>query len=209
MRQFGVGINLSYPEVINIFFALKFLLYLCTAKTETNIIKDSMTEDQKKKLSLHVVLNKRVYGGDSIVRWLDDDQTIEFTSCLLTSNNAEFRINNDQSWIIWYTQLSNFGLTDNLELCVGSVLFKDEKEEPFYNLSAANFWKKAKGKKFRVDIYSNVPYTFNNKSSKWNSLPSTKYIDAINFIKKCIEEGQYEKIGDLLKTSALYHLTEI
>ena len=166
-----------------------------------------MTPEQRKKLRIHVMMHKPISSGDDIIRFLNNNDIIEFTDCINTSNNSEYVINNDSSRKIWYSQLAQFYMTEDMVLFVTCVQFKTGEEVEFLNIDSWDLFKRCKGKKFQVYIPSNS-YTFNKKSRIWDEKGIYNYKEMYEYIVACIKENAFECIGDILKPANPYFLIE-
>lgn len=167
-----------------------------------------MTDKQKDELNKHVCLHSPIHHGDKM-RYLNNGETIQFTNSTFYSQNALFEINHDYSREIWLSQLNCIFLSDDLRLCNSLIQFKGKEPVPIRIFGVFDFWDKIKDKKFKVQIEPSIHMTFNVRSSLWNTKALFTYQDALNYISKCISNNQISEIGDLLKSTSLYHLIEI
>ena len=144
---------------------------------------------------------------DSCKRWLDPGSIVSFSVNKRTSKNIEFKINDDENHLIWYSQLETiFFNLDSMSLCCGEIINKDGEKALFAKIKAHEFEEYAKNRRFRVILNSD------GKVAKFrnNTLPAgTSYIDAENMINNLIDDNQFEKTGDYLETSNQYTLEEI
>ena len=167
-----------------------------------------MTQEQKDKLRLHVYLHKPVSAGDDVIRFLNNNDIIEFTDCTNTSDNSEYIINNDSNRKIWYSQLSRMFMTDDLVPFFACIQFKSGEEVEYKDLDSCDLYNKCKGKRFKVQI-PGLTYTFNEKSKIWGDTNIFNKFKMIQYIKDCINRDNIEKLGDILKTANAYFLIEI
>ncbi len=170
-----------------------------------------MTEKQKEKLANHVEWNKpRRFNGENMY-FLMEGETVSFTGCEYTASNALYEINNSPNRKLWYSQLSNFYFFDDFEGFYNPVIkFKDGSSCVISKtFDESSFFQKVKNRRFKVDIVSDAPYIFNKESKVWDTKKLITYQDAFNYIRECIINDCISDIGDLLKTSNAYFLTEI
>lgn len=168
-----------------------------------------MTQEQKEKLSFQVLMHQRRFFADDEIRFLNDGDTIQFTNCINYSENSVYEINNTPSWKIWYSQLANYFLDEDLNILVTKVEFKDGTSYTFEGLDSADLYNKCKGKKFRVNVVHNLKYTFNKKSETAENKNLFTYQAIYDFINLCVDTNRIVEIGDLLKTANAYSLKEI
>ncbi|WP_028903765.1 hypothetical protein [Prevotella sp. P6B4] len=167
-----------------------------------------MTQEQKEKLRLHVLMHKPISTGDDVIRFLSNNDIISFTDCTNTSDNSEYIINNDSSRKIWYSQLAQFYMSEDMDLFVTCVQFKTGEEVEFIHIDSCDLYKKCRGRKFQVYIHPNS-YTFNKKSKIWDEIGIYNYKEMYDYIVACIENNAIESIGDILKPANPYFLIEI
>ena len=164
-----------------------------------------LTQHQIALLTAHVTPNRPAH---PIMRWLDNGSIVEFTDPSFTYSNAEFSINYDSSHKIWFSQIANFGLDDNLELVCCNMIFQNGTTKSLVSMSVDDFWKDVQGKEFEVCVPDNILYVFNKNSDVWSKEGLYNYKEAWEFVVKCAENEQYSKIGDLIKPGSIYALVE-
>lgn len=168
-----------------------------------------MTKEQKEKLSFQVIMNQRRHFADDEIRFFNDGDTIQFTHCTNYSENSVYEVNNTPNWKIWYSQLANYFLDEDLNILVTKVEFKDGTNYTFESLDSAELYNKCKGKRFRVSVISDLKYTFNKKSEMAVKKSLFSYQAIYDFINLCVDTNRIEDIGDLLMTAKAYSLKEI
>lgn len=168
-----------------------------------------MTQEQKEKLNFQVVMNQRRSFGDDEIRFLNDGETIQFTNCTNYSENSVYEINNTPNWKIWYSQLANYFLDNELNILVTKVEFKDGSSFAFASLDSAELYQKCKGKRFRVTIENELKYTFTNKSETAEKKGLYSLQSIYDYIDLCVNTNRIGDIGDLLKIARAYSLKEI
>lgn len=165
----------------------------------------------KKQLALllgHVTPNRSALEQ---MRWMDNNTIVEFTSASFTYNNAEFTINSNDNHKIWYSQIFNFGINDRLELGFCYLTLKNGKEIQLTpnEIDVDTFWEYVKNKRFLVNVPEGIMFVFNKKSNVWSEKSIRTYADAHEYVVKCVQDGRYSDIGDLIKPGSIYMLTEI
>lgn len=165
-----------------------------------------LTKNQKAILRALTTPNKP---ANEHIRWMEDDSIVEFTEPSFTYSNAEFQINHSKIHKIWFSQLSNFGLTEDLELFCCSIIFKNGIDKTLALMDVDEFWKDVKGKQFKVGVPFSGSFIFNKDSSKWSEANLDTYYDAFVYVEKCAKENRLRDIGDLIRPGSLYSLTEV
>ena len=146
-----------------------------------------MTQEQKEKLSFQVHMHQKKSFADDEIRFLNDGDTIEFTHCTNYSTNSVYEINNTPSWKIWYSQLANYFLDEDLNVMVTKVEFRDGTSYTFESLDSADLYKKCKGKRFRVTVVHDLKYTFNRKSEIAEKKKMYSYQEVYDYINLCVD----------------------
>lgn len=168
-----------------------------------------MTQEQKEKLKNYVIMHKPVSSGDEFIRYLKNGEVIEFTGCENSANNSEYIINNNPSRKIWYSQLSEHFLTEDLDVFLTCIFFDNGEQISFANIDSCDLFNKCKGKKFRVSIPFDFSYRINRFSKIWDKNHIYLLNDMYKYIVSCAERSDYQSIGDTLKTANAYILKEI
>ena len=143
-------------------------------------------------------------------RWFEVDEIISFTSCCPSYNNAEFQINNDPKWTIWFSQLNTplyngefKGELDGLQFC--SIQLKAGFQFPC-RLSPSEFWHIVKGKRFKV-VGALPCYRPNEENNEVRRMGPP--IDVYEKVHKAIINGNGNTVKDMLKPARCYDLIEI
>ena len=156
------------------------------------------------------------------IRWLEDNQIVEFVNPQYLGSNAEFSIKNCSGQKIWFSQISNYGVNnqDFETPLLDEIIFKGH---PVVQISdkfnrASDFWNSVKGKTFKVNLIGNG-YCLNNNSeivkNLRNSLrkgsTSNKNLDAniLNYIRNAVSNGNNSSVYGTLKSKKAYRLSEI
>ena len=169
-----------------------------------------MTTDQKKALKSHVTWHKPIpkAGSNGEIYWLEDGMVVEFTDCESYSTNSRFQINHGSNRYIWFSQLSNTFIEDDLTFIYAVMINKDKEAKQIRDFSDWEFWNEVKGKKYQVETDGPF-YTINAKSLTAEEKQLFSDFDIYNYVKKCVEQNRINDIGDCLKTSKAYHLTQL
>ena len=167
-----------------------------------------MTQEQKEKLKNYVIMHKPVSSGDEFIRYLKNGEVIEFTGCENSANNSEYIINNNPSRKIWYSQLSQLFLAEDLMPFHACIILKDGEEIEFKDIDSWDFYKNYKGRRFKVNTY-NDGYTINIKSKVWDAKKIYCFDEQYKYVLLCVTNNNYSSIGDALKPANAYFLTEI
>lgn len=168
----------------------------------------TITDKQLALLLGHVSPNRSAHEQ---MRWMENNSIVEFTSASFTYNNAEFTINSNENHKIWYSQIFNFGITDKLEFGYCYLTLKNGKKIALTpnEIDVDTFWEYVKNKSFLVEVPEGFMFVFNKNSSVWDKLPKRTYGEAYEYVVKCVQDGRYSDIGDLIKPGSIYCLTEI
>ena len=180
-----------------------------------------MTEEQKRKAKIHVFGYTESGIGDGAQRFLEDGELISFTDCVFTAKNAEFKINNRPERLIWFSQLDRIYIDDNIStFLMPEIEFSNGDKFAFFFFTPQKFFEFVKGKKFEVSICRNVFGAINLKSEVRYRILGDKKIksdidvqnhldDIVQFVRRCIENDDYDQLGDLIKKSPAYELKEV
>lgn len=170
-----------------------------------------MTDKQKFDLRSHVTMHKPISRGgeNGEMYFLTNGMTIEFTNCESYSRNSKFQINNNKYNYIWFSQLSNTFIMDDLTLVVGTIKNKrgETKQICEYD-DDIDFWNEVKGKKYVVCAEGPF-YTFNDNSKTADEKSLFSYPDIYDYVKQCVKNNRISDVGDCLKTANCYSLSEI
>lgn len=156
---------------------------------------------------------------DITKRWFDDKEIIEFTDMSQSTNhNAEFTINNDSYFKIWFSQLEGIFFTaeNDDQVGISSLKLKNiEKPIKIISLTPQKFYQYVKNKKFRVSVESICKIKIDTYSEKFLKFIDPQkndfdiYKDAWNFYFKALKEKRYDDIKGLTKAAKMYNFEEI
>lgn len=156
------------------------------------------------------------------IRWLEDNQIVEFVNPHYLGSNAEFSIKNCSGQKIWFSQLSSYGVKeDDFETpLLDEIIFNGQSmchiAEEFK--SASDFWDAVKGKRFKVNVIGSG-YCLNKNSELVKNLrmsasrdsASNKNVDrsVFNYIRNAVRNGNNPSVYGTLKSKKAYRLSEI
>lgn len=144
------------------------------------------------------------------IRWMEEGDIVSFTNPKVHFDNAEFQINNQEHWLIWFSQLYTKFYTGDLDspnAC--SLKMKDGTlYAPMY-LSFPKFWNIVRGRKFRVHIDPTPCFCVNKKSPKIKTLPFNRIDEIYEYVHNKLVEGKIDEVRGMLKPTSCYDLEEI
>lgn len=169
---------------------------------------DFSDEEKAIMRAVHSSLYKRIYDSrDGVKRYINNGETVTFTDVEFTSYNAEFTLNHDNKFKLWYTQLAGVFFDCSLKDSTphfGIIQWKDGKSVEMVELVVDQFWKEVQGKSFRVEveIYARLNLRSNDLAPGW---------DGVEQVRKLIDNKEYDKLYeyDLLRETNMYSLNEL
>jgi len=167
-----------------------------------------MTLEQISALKSHVAWHKPLYNGytDEEIHYLDNGMIVEFTNCETYSSNCKFQINHENRYI-WFSQLCNIYIQDDLTRMVGVLTNKNGENKQIIKFSDLEFWNEVKGKKYEVEA-DGIFYIVNMRSQTAKENHLFSHQDIYEYVKKCVDNNRIGDIGDCLKTAQSYSLIE-
>ena len=167
-----------------------------------------MTEVQKSKAIFYMAGQHRVYRSNHR-RFMEDGDKVRFTKVITDGmNNQEYEINDCEDWSMWFSQLSQIHITQDIDdLVAPTIKFLDGNKLSIHAMEAWEFYEKVKGKTFKVSVFPSFA-AFRSDSSFWDN-PVNTYRDALDYVKNCIENDNLDRLGDLLRPASLYYLEEV
>lgn len=169
-----------------------------------------MTKEQMTALQHHVAWHRSIpHGGeDGEVYFLEEGMIVEFTNCQSYSANSKFQINNDRMRFIWFSQLSNIFIEQDLSCIAALIKDKNNNMKQIRAFSDREFWNEVKGKKYRVEADGPF-YIINNKSKTADEKGLFTHQAVYDYVKSCVENNMISDVGDCLKNAKSYCLIEI
>ena len=167
-----------------------------------------MTEEQKSKAIIYMAWHHPVHIGTQR-RFMEDGNKVRFTKVINNCMyNQEYEINDCEDWSMWFSQLSQVHITQDIDdLVVPTIKFLDGSRLSIQAMEAWEFYGKVKGKTFKVSVCPSFA-AFKSDSSFWDN-PDNTYRDALDYVKNCIENDNVNRLGELLRPASLYYLEEI
>lgn len=147
---------------------------------------------------------------DGIKRWMDEGDIVSFTNPKERFGNAEFHINNQDFWLIWFSQLYTpfySGDLDNPQVC--SIKMKDGTLYAPMSLTFPKFWNMVRGKRFKVHVDNTPCFYVNKKSPKVQILPFNEIEKIYKYVHDKLMEGKIDEVRGMLKAARCYDLQEI
>lgn len=167
-----------------------------------------MTEEQKSKARFYMAGKHRVYRSNH-QRFMADGNLVRFTEVINDGmGNQEYKINDCEDWSIWFSQLSQLHITQDIDdICASTIKFLDGNRKSIHAMEAWEFYEKVKGKTFKVSV---CPSFAAFKPSSYILEDTYKaYCDALDYVKSCIENSNLDRLEDLLRPASLYYLEEV
>ena len=141
---------------------------------------------------------------------MSEGDVVSFTDCQMHLYNAEFFINNNKNWRIWFSQLNMFlyngtfdGSQNGLQVCTFKL--KSGNYITPYNMEYADFWEKIKGKRFKV-VDVTPCYKPNPNNSEVRIMTIAQVYQKVH---NALINGNGESVRGMLKPQKCYDLEEI
>lgn len=143
-------------------------------------------------------------------RWMDEGDIVSFTNPKERFGNAEFEINSQKFWLIWFSQLYTplyNGDLNNPQVC--SIKIKDGILYAPMNLTFPKFWNMVRGKRFKVHVDSTPCFCVNKSSQKVQILPFNETEKIYKYVHDKLMEGKIDEVRGMLKPTRCYDFEEI
>lgn len=180
--------------------------------SDRKITKDEM----ERQIALGYGWGKRLSypNSDGIIRWLEDNEIIKFTSPKFTSRNVEFEINNDPNHKIWLSQLQGLFMNENEKgtIYLGKIYLRDKTEILARSLLPENFWEIVRDKKFQVSIDEDAHLLIDEQNERVRIqllANNNDYFKIVDFILNKLETKEYNLIKGMTRQGRCYDLREI
>lgn len=168
----------------------------------------NITPNQKLNLSYHIAkYQKTNFGGK---HYLIDGEVISFTNPDFRYRNVEFDVGNGRK--IWYSQLATICFQlDMVDLISAKIKLKDGSALDICDIDFENFADLVEGKKFKIRVVQNTIYTVNRYSNTLNDTynGTIEYEELRSLLHRCLEKNDFSDLGDIIKTTQLYDLSEV
>lgn len=141
-------------------------------------------------------------------RWISNDDVIEFVPHKLYSANGEFKINGDENWLIWFSQLKEvlFDGTPNSKF--NFLFMKDGRKLMIPNLRFGEFLDITKDRKFRVIELNNYKVYGPVKDNPTVQRLQT-YKAIYDYVSEKIDKGEYKEVHSMLRPRKVFVFQEI
>ena len=168
-----------------------------------------LSDKLQREIALGMHCIKAFGNNDSICRWLDEGEEIEFSSANIGNYNGEFNINGEDHRKMWYSQFSGVYLNPNdlTSAAISTITLKNGGEKPIRNMGVYSFWKTVQGKRFRVSIDKEYPIVIDSWNEKVKELNTVSKV--LKYILDNLDCENYSAVKGMTKPSRLYSLTEI
>lgn len=167
-----------------------------------------ITPAQKLNLSYHIAKNRKTnFRGN---HYLIDGEVISFTNPDFRFGNVEFEVGNGRK--IWYSQLAALCFQpDMMDLICSRIKLKDGSALEICDIDFENFADLVEGKKFKIRVVQNTIYTVNRYSNTLNDTynGTIEYEELRSLLHRCLEKNEFSDLGDIIKTTQLYDLSEV
>lgn len=163
-----------------------------------------------------------INNNDGTIRWLEDNQEIQFINPSFIGKNAEFSILNMPNQKIWFSQLSQRGIGENFSTpLLDEIILKGQPKsficEKYKN--PVEFWDAVRGKRFRVTVLGSG-FCVNRNSPLVKELlkpiVTGRHITEKNddncifdYVRTCVSKGHVNAVTGTIKNKKAYRLTEI
>jgi len=174
------------------------------------------TDEMERQIALGYGWGKRLSypSSDGIIRWLNNNEIIEFTNPKFTSRNIEFEINNNPNHKIWLSQLQGLFINENEKgvIYYGSIYLRDNNELITRSLTSDKFWDIVKDKRFQVSIDDGAHLLIDERNELVRTqliLNNNDIFKLINYIFEKLETKEYNLIKGMTREGTCYDLREI
>lgn len=158
---------------------------------------------------LKLIFTDAITRVDGIKRWMDEGDIVSFTNPKERFGNAEFKINNQDHWLIWFSQLyTDFysGDLDNPQIC--SLTMQDGSLYVPMHLTFPKFWDLVRGKRFKVHVDPKPCFCVDKYSPKVQRLPFNEIDRIYKYVHDKLVEGRIDEVRGMLKPARCYDLEE-
>lgn len=166
-----------------------------------------MNKTISESLSTLVAWNKKIIDvNETTRRWLADGEIINLSVNKRTSKNVEFKVNNDDNHLIWFSQFSAVLLRlSDLKLVSGEIKLKDGKTLFLCNIQIDDFIEIIKNKTFKVICNEDgAVANFEERNP-----PCRTYTAYVDLIRELVNRGELDKAASYLSPTREYSLIEI
>lgn len=141
---------------------------------------------------------------------MDEGDIVSFTDPKQRFDNFEFKINGQEFWLIWFSQLYikfYSGDLDNPKVC--SLTMRDGSLYAPMHLTFPIFWNLVRGKRFKVHVEPDPCFCVNKNSPKVQRLPFNDIDRIYKEVHDKLVEGNIDEVRGMLKPARCYDFVEI
>lgn len=170
-----------------------------TRNTGTNQAKDNI-------FVLAASTKSAVTMNDGVKRWFDDGDIVSFSLVRRLGDNGLFKVNHQEGWEIWWSQLSRYMYNGDIaSLASSEITFKNGTTIKIASIASDmnKFMVLVGGKSFRVKILDNmclVPADRNIAKS---------FSETLNLYRAVHAASNLDKFRNMLKGQKQYSFTEV
>jgi len=161
----------------------------------------------KREIALGL-LSKKIYTGDGkVLRFMSDDSIVEFKVESAYSTNAEFTMNGDRNWKIWFSQLDPVYIREEDLKLEGGRITVDGNTKLIATISVDDFINMVRGRKFKVSFHPDrlaMDFRKNEKCRRFSNAGEVQ-----SHIEKALNEERYDDVKGILKVMPMYDLVEV
>lgn len=174
----------------------------------SEVLNDGRYTKQEKLGSLYNF--DGVYTGEDwnmTQRWFSTGDVVEFIPNIMYSSNGEFKINGDDNWLIWFSQLNEPLYDGTAKLKFSCILMKNGQDFIIPKLSLSKFLEITRGKKFQVIEQEYKTFGVNKKNPIVNQMRNN--IKIYDYVSEMIDKGDFKDVMGMLRPRRAYVFTEI
>lgn len=154
------------------------------------------------------VLSKKLYKGDGkTARFISNDSVVKFDVSTAYHTNAEFTVNGDRNWKMWFSQFDPVYIREDDLRLEGGTITVDGTTKLIATLSVDDFIRMVRGRRFRVSFHPDrlaMDFRKNDKCRRFNNAGAVQ-----KHIIKALDEERYDDVEGILKVMPMYDLAEV
>lgn len=140
-------------------------------------------------------------------RWLSTGDVVEFVPYKIYSTNGEFKINGDDNWFIWFSQLNEYLYDGTPEIKCSVIIMKNGQNYFIPMLNIGKFMEITRNKKFSVtelDYKTYGPVKDNPVVQKLQT-----YKKVYDYVSDMMKQGRFKEVKGMLKPRRAYAFIEV
>lgn len=154
------------------------------------------------------VLSKKIYQGDGkVARFISDDSVVKFDVSTAYHTNAEFTVNGDANWKMWFSQFDPVYIREDDLKLEGGTITVDGTTRLIATLSVDDFISLIRGRRFKVTFHPDrlaMDFRKNDKCRRFSNAGAVQ-----KHIVKALDEERYDDVEGILKVMPMYDLAEV